>query len=144
MSTAELILSPGIDTVSHALEWLDGIAGEAGWPARTVHALRLSLDETLTNITMYGFTDRAPDMAEPRIRLQLQHDATRAILTVSDNGRAFDPTARRPRELDASLDDAQVGGHGLRLMLHFLESMHYERAGDWNRLELVARIDATP
>ena len=63
------------------------------------------------------------------------------FLIVMDNGVPFDPTARQPRELDASLDDARIGGHGLRLMRHYLRDIRYERTDGWNRLTLVAGID---
>lgn len=130
-------------TVAHALEWFEAASQQADWPARTVFKLRLSLDETLTNIAMYAFAD-APPGFEPRVKLRLRQGSQRAVLDILDNGVAFDPTAQTPRELDTSLDDAQIGGHGLRLMLHYLESIRYERVGDWNQLELVAVINEAP
>jgi len=144
MDTAELSLPVDTGTVNRALEWLEATGRRARWPARTLYKLRLSLDETLTNIVMYGYTGAPMGAPEPRVALRLRQEAGRLVLDILDNGRAFDPTAQKPRELDASLDEARIGGHGLRLMLHYLESIHYEREGDWNRLRLVAVIDDAP
>lgn len=142
MRTAEFELLVDANTVARALEWLDHEGEQHGWPARTRYKLRLCLDETLTNVTMYGFTETHE--ATPCVRLRLHQEADHVVLEIQDNGVPFDSTASAPRDLDTSLDDARIGGHGLRLMLHYLESMRYERKGDWNCLQLVAAIDASP
>lgn len=138
---AEISLSVDQNTVPHALDWLEAVGQQRGWPARTLFKLRLCLDETLTNITMHGYSGATPVAEQPSIRLQLQQHGRQLVLGIMDNGVAFDPTKKTPRNLDVSLDDAQIGGHGLRLMLHYLEDIRYEHRDGWNRLELVAAID---
>lgn len=139
---AELSLNVDQHTTVRALEWLETIAAENSWPARTLFKMRLCLDETLTNIMMYGYPEGEPVDGGPCVRLRLHEDGQRLTLVIMDNGVAFDPTARTPRNLDATLDDARIGGHGLRLMLHYLEDMRYVRRDGWNHLQLVATIDA--
>lgn len=132
------------DTVDRALEWLGAAADKAQWPARTVFKLRLCLDETLTNIASYAYDSPGADAGPPCVRLQLREDGPRITLQISDNGKAFDPTAQASRSLDIDLDDAQVGGHGLRLMRHYLDDIRYHRQGNWNTLELIATVDPAP
>lgn len=168
---AELDLPVDNRTVPAALEWLDAAGEQAAWPARTLFRLRLCLDETLTNIGMYGFSQGAVDdgpqgegtcegrrggegardadvykngagaEGAPRVRLRLVQQDARITLSIEDNGTAFDPTAAAPRSLDTKIETAQIGGHGLRLMMHYLEDLRYERRDGWNRLELVASVD---
>ncbi len=138
---AELSLPVDEHTVVRALEWLEATGEQAGWPARTRFKLRLCLDETLTNVAMYGYEPPATGGAAPRVQLHLLQSPSRLTLRIMDNGAPFDPTARAPRDLDSSLDDAQIGGHGLRLMMHYLEDIRYERRDGWNCLDLVAVID---
>lgn len=144
---SEATLTVEKDTVAQGLAWLETTGQDAGWPPRTRFKLRLCLDETLTNVTMYGFTDRAASdtaathRATPRIRLRAAQEGSRIELEIADNGKPFDPTAQKPRQLDASLDEARIGGHGLRLMQHYLDDMHYERRDGWNRLLLAATLD---
>jgi len=141
---AELSLPVDDTTVAQSLEWLESAGRQAQWPARTLFKLRLCLDETLTNITMHGYAGAPAGGEDPCVRLGLQENGRRLTLLIMDNGVAFDPTARTPRALDTSLDEAQIGGHGLRLMRHYLEDIRYERRGGWNRLELVAAVDEAP
>lgn len=53
------------------------------------------------------------------------------------------PTVRSHQDsaspLAATLDDAEIGGHGVRLMQHYLHDLRYTRDGDRNRLTLVMR-----
>lgn len=138
---SETTLAIDQDTVALALEWLEATGLAAGWPVRTRFKLRLCLDETLTNITMYGYANAPQPPGDRRVRLRLSEEGHQLVLEVTDNGSAFDPTARTPRPLDASLEDARIGGHGLRLMLHYLDDMRYERREGWNRLQLFASLD---
>ena len=141
---AQLTLALDQDTVSTALAWLDTVGRQAGWAERDLFKLRLSLDETLTNITLYSHEGRAPESGPPEVRLRVTHDDGIVTLEIQDNGVEFDPTARASRELDDSLEEALVGGHGLRLMRHYLDDIRYERRDGWNCLSLVAGIDDAP
>lgn len=135
--------TPDHNALEKALAWLDSSGHAAQWPDRTLFKLRLCLDELLTNITMYGYPEERDLAGEPRVQLELLQQDRTLTLVIMDNGLAFDPTAQVPRELDTSLDDARIGGHGLRLLQHYLEDVRYERLEGWNRLELVATLDDT-
>lgn len=137
---ADISLPLTSDIVAQALEWLEAVGQEQQWPARSLFKLKLCLDETLTNVAMHGFTGYQPE-AGPKVRLRLQQNEHRLALEVWDNGVPFDPTAQTPRDLDTTLDEAQIGGHGLRLLQHYLEDIRYERRDGWNRLTLIAIFD---
>lgn len=138
---SEITLAVDAHTVERALEWLEATGRAADWPDRTRFKLRLCLDETLTNITMYGYADMAPGETGPRVNLTAAQDGRKLLIELTDNGRPFDPTSRQPRALDDSLDTAQIGGHGIRLLKHYLDDMKYERCDGWNRLLLFASVD---
>lgn len=139
---ATLLLTPGPHAVPQALAWLKAIAEREQWTERTVFKLGLCLDEALTNIVMYGFPpDQSPLPPIGAITLTLQEDAQHLNLDIVDNGVAFDPTNRAAQARAESLDDAVIGGHGLRLMRHYLEAIRYERSGGHNRLRLTATHD---
>lgn len=122
--------------LSSALAWLEGLAERDGWPARTLFALTLCADEALTNVIAYA---SAPTGGAPlQLRLECARTADSVWLRMADNGAVFDPTAQGSPQLAPSLDDARVGGHGLRLMRHYLRALHYQRQGDCNVLLLEA------
>ena len=139
---AQLSLAIDQDTLAKALAWLDAVGQQAGWAERDLFKLRLCLDETLTNITLYSHEGVPPEASEPMVELRIGQERDTVILEIQDNGNEFDPTAQTPRELDDSLEDARIGGHGLRLMRHYLDDIRYERRDGRNCLSLVASIDS--
>ena len=141
---ARLTLAIDQDTLSKALAWLETAGEQAGWAEKVLFKLRLSLDETLTNITLYSHAGRPATSDTPVVKLHIMQDQETVTLEVQDNGIAFDPTAKASRELDSSLEDALIGGHGLRLMRHYLDDIRYERRDGWNCLSLVAGLDKAP
>ena len=139
---ASLTLPPGPDAVAQALDWLETVGGQAQWPMRTTFKLSLCLDEALSNIVMYGFQDAAAAAGPGNIRLVVHQDAQHILLDIFDNGMPFDPTQKMPRDLDNSLEEAEIGGHGLRLMRHYLLDIAYQRSGEENHLRMTAGPEA--
>lgn len=126
--------------VGQALEWLESVGRQQSWPARNLFTLRLCLDETLSNVAMHGFTEQQP-AASPQVRLRLLQNDAQLALEICDNGASFDLRAQRPRARDATLEEAQIGGHGLRLLQHYLEDIRYERRDGWNQLTFITVLD---
>lgn len=132
-----LELSPDDDAIPRALHWLEGLAERESWPAKTVLGLTLSLDEALANVVSYAFDPPPGVDARPCISLTCRHGGGRVEIELRDNGRAYDPTGNPPAALVTNLDDAEIGGHGVRLMRHYLHDLAYKREAGWNCLTLV-------
>lgn len=137
---ASLSLAPAPDAVAAALAWLDPVAQARQWPERTAFSLKLCLDEAITNIILHGFGNPPRSDGTGDIRIHVLADDTRVALDISDNGKAFDPTSIRPARPDRSLDEADLGGHGLRLMRHYLQDIQYRRANGRNHLRLTLAL----
>ena len=136
-----LSLTADTNTVNRALNWLETLGEHQGWPARTSFALTLCLDETLTNIVTHG---KQPDQSATQIDITAYQHENDIILQITDNGPAFDPTVTDSPRLAESVDEAKIGGHGLRLMRHYLKDMQYSRDNNSNTLKLTAALIAGP
>lgn len=134
-----LDLVPDARAVASATEWLEAIAEREGWSPKLSFGLSLSLDEALTNIVSYAFDDPLLTPGPAHVRLACRQDDAWISLEIIDNGRPYDPTLPPPPPLATSLDDAEIGGHGVRLMQHYLHDLRYTRDGNENRLTLVMR-----
>lgn len=125
-----------IEDITEATGWLGAVAEAEGWPDATRFALELSLEEALTNVVSYAFRDTE---APPRIRIECYHfPGGRVGVRLIDNGIPFDPTTIAEPVVPDSIEDAKIGGHGVQLMRHFLETLAYAREGGENHLTLVA------
>ncbi|NYT62679.1 ATP-binding protein [Alcaligenaceae bacterium] len=138
ITLATLSLSPGPQAIPQAQAWLEALAEQQQWAPRMAFKLGLCLDEALTNIVMYAFQNSAPNNEQAHIKVSVQADGTLLTLNIIDNGTPFDPTQNQPAPLAATLDDTKLGGHGLRLMRHYLQDIQYRRSNGQNQLRLIA------
>ena len=105
--------------------------------ARRVAASRIDdteliAEELLTNIV------RAAGAGDAKSRMSLELELTPAeiLLTIRDNGPAFDPLSRAPPNFDAALADRDVGGLGIHLVRELAEDCRYARVDDCNVLTI--------
>lgn len=97
-----------------------------------VDAIDIALDEILTNVVSYGFEDGHAH----EILLSLTLRPGRLVMEVQDDGRPFDPSAIPAPDLDADLEERQIGGLGIHFVRTLLDSMSYSRRNGWNVLRL--------
>ncbi|MFJ3463680.1 ATP-binding protein [Achromobacter spanius] len=134
-----LDLVPDQNAIAAAMQWLEAIAERHAWPPKLNFGLSLSLDEALTNIVSYAFDDPTQAGSPPCVMISCRCDDEWVALDIVDNGRPYDPTKNPPPPPAVTLDDAEIGGHGVRLMQHYLHDLRYARSEGRNRLTLIAR-----
>ncbi len=96
------------------------------------YALRLALEEMISNVIKYGYEDR--DVHEIGVDLDFRSDAVRVRLT--DDGRAFNPlTEAKKTRTAADLSEQGIGGLGVFLVRQLAGDLKYRREADRNILE---------
>jgi serine/threonine-protein kinase RsbW len=133
-SSSSIVLQAQIGELERLKHWLENLFRNARLSSRLSFRVDLCLTEIVTNVISYGY---AAGQA-PREAVALHYCLTPAdvVFEVSDRGAAFDPTTYVPTPLPTSLEDAEVGGRGLRLVRQYVGSMRYQRDSQGNRLEL--------
>lgn len=130
---AHLAPGSGAQAVAQALAWLEAQGEQRHWPAKAMFALTLCADEAMVNTTSYA---QSSDGQPAQLFLSCGDTPGGIAVCIEDDGLAFDPTQQESPPLAATLDDADIGGHGLRLMHHYLRHMLYRREGERNVLLL--------
>lgn len=125
---------------------VDSFLGEQRCPEDVRHAASLSLEEVLVNIVTYGYEDPSGHCVVIRFSIIGGGEAGAAAtgrmfeVEVEDDARAFNPLATAAPQLDARLEDRQVGGLGIHLVRNLMDSLSYERRGDKNVLTMRKRL----
>src|SRR5215218_2822345 len=81
-------------------------------PSRTLYAVNLALDELVTNVILYGYEDASGQ--EVTIKLETSNDGL--IASVSDQAKGFNPLEVAMPDLNAPLEERQLGGLGIHLV----------------------------
>ena len=100
------------------------------------YAVNLSIDEILTNAISYGYDDDDPH----RIEITVRRGADLIVVVVRDDSAAFDPSAGGPEaDLEAGLEDREIGGLGIFLVHQMMDEVEYERVDGRNVVTLTKR-----
>src|SRR5215471_10064481 len=97
---------------------------------KVVHDLNLALEEILTNVIAYGYTDDR----QHEIHIRLIARAGEISAEVEDDGCPFDPLAHPEPDITKTLDQRTVGGLGIHLVRKLMDSLEYKRQGYKNLL----------
>lgn len=126
------------DEVAKVNATLSGFADAHAVPAAIRRSMSVVLDELLTNTVSYGFAGR--DDGKVTIEAELRPD--RLTVTLTDNGKAFDPFGRAAPDTTLSVDARPIGGLGIHLAGQLLDDVSYRRRGEHNVVVLVKLLQA--
>ncbi len=129
--------------LSNQLAELDRLADEVeafgerhAFPRKVIYQVRLVLDELLTNVISYGFSDGK----EHEILVEMCLADSRLLLRIEDDANGFDPLQADAPDLRSPAEDRAIGGLGIHLVRKLMDSVRYERRDGKNRLFLEKTI----
>lgn len=126
------------DSLVELAEAVEVLAESEAWPAEVKFHVDLVLEEIAQNIVSYGYPDGRPGQFEVSIRQQGDH----LLITIEDDGDAFDPFSLAEPNLELSLDERSIGGLGVHFARTLMNSHRYERVDGRNRVELTKSLAA--
>ena len=118
-----------LNTLATAVE---SFAEQAEFDMKTQFNLNLTLDELVTNIITYAYTDE--DLHQ--IEIRLSYDNNLLSIQLTDDGQAFDPTTVQAPEMNNDLEQREIGGLGIHFVKKLMDKMEYQRADNKNHLTL--------
>ncbi len=123
--------------LSNKLSELDGFnqalaefGRQHGLPDKVMHDLNLALEEILTNIISYGYTDKL----EHDIKVRLRVEPGEIGIEVEDDGQPFNPLEAPEADTTKPLEERAIGGLGIHLVRKLMDGLEYKRQGDRNFL----------
>jgi anti-sigma regulatory factor (Ser/Thr protein kinase) len=126
-------LTAGMAAITAAADWIDAWARAHELGADAAFAMRLCVEEAVTNIVSYAYDD---DPGRHVLAVEAVAEAGGARVTIVDDGRPFDAAAAHDPGREGSIETATVGGRGIRLMRSFSRGLSHTRSAGRNRLSL--------
>lgn len=130
----EVRLRPSTSELRGLTEQAEAFAQRHRLSPKAVNAILLVLEEAVTNVLMHAF-EGIPE-ADREVSVRFRKTPTALLVTILDNGLAFDPTRATPRARREDGEDGP-GGWGIKLIHGLVDEVHYARIGNRNQLELV-------
>lgn len=121
------------DRLPELIAFLQAFWQECGLPEEAAFPFELALDEVFMNVVMHGSSPAAP----PRdVRVSIQRRGGDVILVTEDDGPPFDPLTLPPPDVDAPLEEREIGGLGVFLIRELMDEVTYAHTGTHNRLTM--------
>lgn len=122
--------------VARMTDAIDGLLAHHGASVAAIQDARLIVEEIACNAVEHAVTPESP------LELKARIDEGRLWLEFRDRGPAFDPTAHARPDLDADIEDRDVGGLGVFLVQELADGIEYQRIDGCNLLRIILRLDA--
>jgi serine/threonine-protein kinase RsbW len=105
-------------------------------PSDTVLDLKLAVDEACTNIITHGYKGMDPGS----IILSFRIEPDRILVQITDFGHVFEPVEAPKPDVEAALEDRELGGLGLYLIYQTMDNIDYQSSEDGNTLTFTKLI----
>lgn len=103
----------------------------------TVFELQLAVDEACTNVIEHGYKGMDPGS----IILSFRIEPRRILVQITDFGHAFEPTDADKPDVEATLEDRELGGLGLYLIYQTMDNIEYRESEEGNTLTFTKLLD---
>ncbi|MBO4340334.1 MAG: SpoIIE family protein phosphatase [Bacteroidales bacterium] len=134
-TSLRLTLPNEIGQISQLPGFVEEAVKAAGLEQDIVPRLNLALEEAVTNVIDYAY----PPGILGKVELRADIAPGALTFTLLDGGVPFDPTARGEVDINASVEDRQIGGLGIHLVRQIMDEVKYERVDDKNVLILTKK-----
>jgi anti-sigma regulatory factor (Ser/Thr protein kinase) len=129
----KLIIHNSLTEIQKVSDLLDVLQTAWGIDEETVYELKLVFDELLSNIVFYAYSD--DKQHDINITLSNSKNEKQIMASISDDGKAFDPTKFiNDKIANSSFDDIEPGKLGIHLVRSLVDDVKYERKNDFNIL----------
>ena len=132
----EIAIANELQEIAVAAEKIDAFCEEREISPEIAYAVNLSIDEILTNTISYGYGDDEPH----RIEIVVRRESDSLVVVILDDGAPFDLSATPEADVEASLEERDVGGLGLFFVHQMMDEVEYERVEGRNIVTLTKSV----
>jgi len=124
----EILIRSSPTAIRPVQEHLLSLAASFGFDPRDLFAIRLAVEEALSNAICHG----NGNCRDKLVRVRFEVDASQAVIEIEDEGPGFDPADVPDCTSEENL--TQPCGRGILLMQWYMSSVSYNQRGNCVRL----------
>jgi len=133
-STHRITRAAHLESLTDFREFLkEHCAGLPGVTDEVLYDVQLAVDEACTNIISHGYADLDPGS----IILDLEVEPVQLIITLTDFGHSFEPSSTPIPDVEAPIEERELGGFGLFFIQQSVDEMDYLVTEDGNQMRLI-------
>ncbi len=133
----ELEIEGKLENLARIGEFIVNALREFGLAERKIFDVQLAVDEACANIIEYGYADTEE---VGMIEISCSKKGEDIVVVITDAGTPFDPTSVQPPDLNANVEERQIGGLGIYFMKRLMDEINYEFRDGKNVLTMVVHV----
>lgn len=123
-----LTLPNDVQTTPKLAAFVDDVCNTLGFNSSQTLQMNLAVEEAVVNVMNYAY----PKGTVGDVQIDASANDERLKFIISDSGMPFDPTARPDTDTSLPADERPIGGLGIHLVRHYMDSVNYERMDERN------------
>lgn len=132
-----LSMTNDISQITLLTEFIEQVGSDLNLDPSLVMSLNLALEEAVSNIIMYAYSKEN----NQTIELNVSKKGADLVFTLTDSGKAFDPTLKEAPNLELSAEDRPIGGLGIFLIKQIMNEVTYSRMEDNNIFVMKKKLE---
>lgn len=143
-SVRSVIYTAQFENLDRVRTFVGDAAEECGLEPAAVYAVQLAVDEAFSNIIEHAYGGESTE----KIKCECRIERTALVVQLKDCGHPFNPLEIPQPDLEADLEDREVGGLGLYFMNQLMDDVTFtfgsepETGKSCNILTLVKRKES--
>ena len=127
----KLTIDATVENLPEATEFITSSLEEKNCSMKTIMQMELVIEEIFVNVASYAYR---PTVGLVTICKEL--DAQSITISFIDSGVAYNPLAREDPDVNAKIEDRDIGGLGIFLVKKNVDEIFYERKDGQNILTM--------
>ena len=132
----ELIIKNEVAELEHLVILIDEVTEELQLDPEIGMSLNLALEEVVSNVILYAY----PEGTNGTVQIGANSDGQVLVFTITDQGKAFDPTQVKEADITLSAEERAIGGLGIFIVNQIMDNVSYRRENGQNILMLTKRL----
>ena len=132
----ELIIKNEVAELEHLVILIDEVTEELQLDPEIGMSLNLALEEVVSNVILYAY----PEGTNGTVQIVANSDGQVLVFTITDQGKAFDPTQVTEADITLSAEERAIGGLGIFIVNQIMDNVSYRRENGQNILMLTKRL----
>jgi sigma-B regulation protein RsbU (phosphoserine phosphatase) len=116
--------------------FVEEVCEELDFDMEVTMNMNLAIEEAVVNVMDYAY----PADKKGEIKIEAKANSVRLKFIISDWGIPFDPTSKEEVDTTLSVEERPIGGLGIHLVRHIMDSINYERIEGKNVLTLRKKL----
>ncbi len=132
-----LTLPNDIQEVPQLAAFVDEVCEALGFDEMDTLQMNLAIEEAVVNVMSYAY----PEGTKGNVDISAQKEGGDLVFVISDSGKPFDPTAKGEVDTTLPAEERSIGGLGIHLVRHLMDSIGYEYKDGHNVLTLKKKLN---